>query len=289
VRATPGVGLFCGDDEWFSGDYAEYRHFGYVLRFDHPARFRHPGVYTAPLGYTNLPAGRAAAPAPASRRTHLWFFAGGAVGSRPEMLAALDPLEPKFTLVRRKGRNVSEGRLDKLAYHATLADSVFAPCPMGNVMIETHRVYEALENGAIPIVERRPFRDYYRDLFGDHPIPTFGSWREAARFVDASRREPGRLDALQAEVTGWWEETKSRVRAEVADFVAAGAADRLRAHTARFPYRRGKLLRKADQAVELARHHSVPAAWRRATTSVSRLLTTGSIISASRRRQRRRA
>jgi hypothetical protein len=286
VRRTPGVGLFVGDDEWFSGDYAAYRHFAYVLRCYHHPRFRRRGIFTLPLGYTN-DLSRPDELRPASARRYLWFFAGKLVGSRPEMLNAFRPLEPHLALVPSADGQPGP-RLSKSEFHATLADSVFAPCPMGNVVLETFRFYEALENGTIPLVERRPFRNYYADFFGKHPVPTFASWNEAANFVRTMKDNHAELDALQERVTAWWRWTKEAMKADLHAFLEAGMDDAYRVDMAAFPYTRNRVLRKVEQAVELGRHHSWPAAARRVRMSATRLATTGSIISAQRRERKAR-
>lgn len=59
-----------------------------------------------------------------------------------------------------------------LEQQRAMLDSIFSPCPQGNVLLETPRVYEALQCGSIPIVERRLTLDYYKQLLGPHPLPT---------------------------------------------------------------------------------------------------------------------
>lgn len=279
----PGVGLFDGSDEWYGGDYAAYRSFAFVLRMCHAGRFRNAGVLTVPLGYaTGQPVRDTVVPA--SGRRYLWSFAGKPVGSRATMMRALDGLEPAAAHVRTSVRgDLSEGRLSKHEYHDLLADSVFVPCPMGNVMMETYRVYETLENGAVPILERRPLRPYFEELFGRHPLPAFRTWPEARVFMERAQADPAGLDALQREVHGWWTEEKERQRRSVAAFLDLGLADALRAELAALPVRKRRWRRGLDQALELARHHSPEAARERLLTIMRRLVTTGHVQSARRR------
>lgn len=282
ARRTPGVGLWCHADEWMSGDYEAYRSFAYVIRAHTHPRFHYPGIKVVPLGYANgLP--RNEVPTVASSRAHVWFFAGSPVGSRPEMLKALGSIEPYQAVVARENHVEEMKRLSKAEYHRAMADCVFAPCPMGNVILESYRFYEALENGAIPLIERRLFRDYYFDLFGRHPIPTFNSWYEASAFVRDIYKSSNSIDALQEEVLNWWRYTASNAIAEIERIIVDGQKDIFRKDLCRFPVNSFYIGRKAEQFVELARHHSVPAAMRRLRLSTRRLLRTGSIISEQRR------
>ena len=58
-------------------------------------------------------------------------------------------------------------------YFSLLTTSEFCACPRGNG-IDTHRLYEALYLGAIPIILRRHFLDCYRDL----PILVIENWSD---------------------------------------------------------------------------------------------------------------
>jgi hypothetical protein len=110
-----------------------------------------------------------------------------------------------------------------------LADSAFMPCPLGNVQLETARLYEALEYGAIPLATRRLSLDYFERLFGaDHRIPVFRTWSEARAFAEGVAAHPEALDALQAQVRDWWRATKQQVIEEFRAFVDRGFATSFR-------------------------------------------------------------
>lgn len=282
ARNTPAVGLLVPNDEWYSGNYDRYRDFSFVLRFYHAGKFNNSGILTLPLGYARSQPIRETFKT-ASERAYLWAFMGKLVGSRHEMLQQLSSIEPNFTLNKIMDGGTTLKQLSKTEYHDVLADSVFAPAPMGNVALESYRLYEALENGAVPLVERRWSRDYFRDLFGDHPIPTFRTWAAAAAFVNERRGDEQRLDTLQHEVTSWWRAQKQELQERVAAFVRRGMNEELRASLRSFVVPRRHWQRKVLQGVELLRHHSPSAARRRATMSLHRLLSTGTLISAKRR------
>jgi hypothetical protein len=139
-----------------------------------------------------------------------------------------------------------------------LADSVFAPCAMGNVHLESARIYDALEVGAIPIVERRRFLDYFTALFGDHPLPTARSWSEAAEYVRALVADQARLAALHREVVGWWAATKRSLAASAQSDVARSVAVRGVAPTWTDAPPLDRPAPRWRNRIETLRHHDMP-------------------------------
>ena len=114
--------------------------------------------------------------------------------------------------------------LDAAAYAALLNDSVLAPCPSGNAHPETYRVYEALECGALPIVDT----DYYFAQFGA-PFPMAIGYREAhgdafTADVNALLGSAAALARHAADAVAWWAREKARAPAAVAALVAEARA-----------------------------------------------------------------
>lgn len=253
------ITLFHTGDEWYSGGYAAYGYFDKVLRNYHTRLADHPGVMTLPLGYPNTTEPPAALP-PASARRYLWSFAGQIKASRIEMEAALRPLQPAFLT---DTRGAPAKALDKAGYNALLADSVFVPCPMGNVNLESWRLYEALSLGAIPILERRLTLDYFGRLFGPNPLPSFANWPEACRWCRDAAADPQRLDAVQAEVADWWGTTQAGLGAELRAFLAGPSqADQL-TRFAGLLRNRARPVHEALRLAELARHQTAASLGRR--------------------------
>lgn len=90
---------------------------------------------------------------------------------------------------------------------------------MGNVNLETWRLYEALEAGCIPIVESRLAMRYYDKLFPEFPVPQVRRWRQASRLIDRLLGDPSALQAKQSEIARWWQAEKIGLRAEVTRIV----------------------------------------------------------------------
>lgn len=278
LAETPGVGLFVGSDEWLDDDYEYYKRFSFVIRLMHGARFRNAGILTLPLGYGSdqlLSDHRLAA----SERPYLWSFVGKPVGSRPEMLRELAPVRPSYVFVPGWGGGDERDRIGYSDYQSLLADSTFAPAPMGNVMLETHRIYEALEHGAIPIIERRSLIDYFSNLFGRHPLPTVSSWSRARDMMQDWRRRPAAVDGLQVEILYWWAEEKASWRVRAQEFARRGARGELKEELAAWNVTSNRMLRQLAQGIELARHHSLPALGRRLRRNGQRWIESGNLIS----------
>ena len=261
--AAAGVGLLHLSDEWYGQDYGYYCDFDFVLRNHFSRKLEKPGLLQFPLGLPRIQPGRRINPQ--TSRRYAWSFCGNRVASRFEMLATFSGLEPAYVLPQGQ-------RIPPAEFQEVLAQSKFVPCPMGNVMLETWRAYEALEAGCIPLLERRTTLDYYRNLLGDHPIPTFSSWRDARRFVCREVQKPEQLDRRQAELAEWWRGAKEAWRQRVAEFVRNGLSGRYRHHLAKFTFLANPT-RRLWQYSELARHHTSRALLRRASLTLRRLRT----------------
>jgi hypothetical protein len=86
---------------------------------------------------------------------------------------------------------------------------------MGNVILETWRLYESLELGCIPMVETRAALDYFTGLFGRHPIPSFRNWEAARRYAQDELADKSSLLRKQSEIRNWWNSKKQAIRMQV--------------------------------------------------------------------------
>jgi hypothetical protein len=242
-------------DEWFSGGYALYRHFDAVIRNFATRLAQHEGILTIPEGYANgTRVGHVVRPITA--RQYVWSFTGEIKASRADMASAFDGLQPNFmtstaSIYAGAGRKLSKPEFDDV-----LDNTIFSPCPMGNAILETWRLYESLELGCIPIVETRASLDYFTYLFGRHPIPSFRSWWAARRYVERALTDKPFLREKQLQVSGWWTDKKQDVRRQVrraATGPSHQAALRAFGALARNGY---PLLHEPLRLMELLRHQS---------------------------------
>ena len=213
-------------DETYEGGYERYDHFRGVIRNYWSTAFNRRRVFIHPAGYWNPAKPQFKTFTPASRRKYLWSFDGELrKSSRPEAVKALRRIEPHF--LRDTGPTYEKATLVfKPEYQEVLSDSAFAPAPMGNVMLETPRIYEALELGSIPLIETRRAYPYFEHVLGSHPLPTFERWGDATAFVERHARDPAALDALQRSCLDWWADFKVGLSRRVRDFIASAPQDR---------------------------------------------------------------
>ncbi len=253
-------------DETYEGGYDAYENFCGVFRNYWSGVFNPKRVFQFPLGYADGLIHDVRGPDPENRK-YLWSFVGEAAkSSRPEMARALAPLSPHFGLNTDGSKHQP---LSRREYQDSLFDSIFVPCPMGNVSLESFRVYEALECEAIPILEKRATLDYFKQLFGNHPLPTFGNWNEAARFVRSVREDPNALKELQKRCTDWWRTYKQRLREGVESFFGASSGEKPGAFV-RWPYSV-----PGWQPAELIRHQTATSLARRVRLQLARFTREG--------------
>ena len=91
-------------------------------------------------------------------------------------------------------------------YAQVLAESVFAPCPKGR-SLETFRFYEAIEAGAIPVMELDAYaREHLPPSYLAAPVVFVDRWEDApAKMARLYGDLPG-LARRQAELAGWYRE-----------------------------------------------------------------------------------
>jgi hypothetical protein len=266
------------DENYEGGRYELYRNFRGVFRCHWSDAFVHDHVRKLPLGYGKGMARGGRPIQPAARRRYVWSFIGHAGKStRPDAVRALASIEPHFlfstddvpglAILNRVGGQPK--RLPPEEYSQILLESAFSPCPMGNVNIECFRMYESLECGAIPIVEKRATLDYYRKLLGDHPIPTVRSWSEAARMIRRMLRNPDDIDVLQQQCIAWWGDYKRDYRGQVGRFLHERSA---RPSADPIPVMTSMQKIPGWRTIELLRHHNSSAFLRRVNRQLVRLV-----------------
>lgn len=198
-------GIFHLSDEWFKEDTSFYRGARFCLRNYWCSFVKNDDIIYIPLGYPNNCDYDPAAIVPASKRTHLCFFIGQIKASRFQLLRAFRNFEGFYYPRHFTPDN---------EYAESLFQTVFSFCPMGNATPDTWRLYESLEAGAIPIVEHRLTVDYFKELLGPHPIPSFASWYAARSWVE-HHKSSSFVDSKQSEIQQWWQEKKVELQKQI--------------------------------------------------------------------------
>jgi hypothetical protein len=263
IFVTPGVVLFHISDEWYLDRLEPYRCFAHVIRsYYHPVLNRQ-GVTQIPLGPSRfLNADQEIKPA--ADRRFIWSFAGNLSSTRRTLVQTLTGVVPNHVHITGS-RGQSNTWLGPEEYLKLLGDSVFVPCPMGNVNLDSFRLYEALDCGAIPIVERRPWLDYFTDLFGPHPLPSVNNWTQARSLVNSLVSDPVRLKDKQVEIQNWWRHTEAQFSNQIESALssATGRNDRINFASGVPARLRG--------FCEMLKHHNGPALLARSQLTLRRL------------------
>jgi hypothetical protein len=134
-----------------------------------------------------------------------WTFSGQVTNSRRHSaMEALRKLgEPLETEAFTSG-------LPPADYIKTLWKAEWAPCPAGNVRPETFRMWEALEAGAVPILDATsPAGDqgYWPFTLGDHPFTVLADWSQIGEVMS----QPPPL------VGPWYSGFKAKFRRDIWD------------------------------------------------------------------------
>jgi GR25 family glycosyltransferase involved in LPS biosynthesis len=168
-----------------------------------------------PLGYARARHAQHYPVAPTfAERPHLWSFAGSLDRpGRSEALACLRPVTPHQELTKE---GWSDGKmLEAQGYNDLLRSTKFVPCFRGYASLESYRLYEALEQGAIPVyvpAESRGCKDEWRETLGSHPFLGFPSWARAAELLPLLASQPEAMEKHRQECQTWWTAKKAELR-----------------------------------------------------------------------------
>ena len=172
-------------------------------------------VTLLPLGYANGRHATHLPPSPSfSERSHLWAFAGALDrAGRQEALNTLHQATPyaEHTTPQWGDKNQLQGP----QYIELLRKAKFVPCFRGSHALESYRLYEALEHGAIPIYvpsESHNTNDEYTELFGQHPFLGFPSWSMAASLLPKLALQTEAMEKHRQTLQQWWATKKADVK-----------------------------------------------------------------------------
>jgi hypothetical protein len=228
------IGVFHMADELLAADRHFYPSVDYVIRnywfpeaFVLPAGCRCLDVVWVPNGYRfGIGPRRPETLMPFGARPTLLFFSGFLRSSD----AALDERTAMLEVVRRHAlpsvimtsSGFTEG-LGAMSYAAWMESAKFALVPRGR-SVETIRLYDALELGAIPILLASPA---IRHLMPDAPLVMLESWAALPGWLAAEMAMPdfdARMTARQQALLAWWATFKRRHETAVAALVDASFA-----------------------------------------------------------------
>lgn len=141
-------------------------------------------------------------------RAYDWFYAGQMTHSRRWQLGVVLERLPRGVFVPTQG--FGQG-LDHETYYRYLREAKVIPCPSGPATPDTYRMCEALEAGAVPVLDAVSLNEvegYWEMVFGnDHPLPVLRSWNGFPALLEDVLRE---YPAIQQMCAEWWVGYKKR-------------------------------------------------------------------------------
>jgi hypothetical protein len=149
------------------------------------------------------------------RRSLDWFFSGQVTHARrTECVDALSACDGKGVTVCTRG--FSQG-LPRDIYLQLMERSKMAPCPSGPVTVDSFRVCEALEMGAVPIVDLySPVRAdplYWEVAFGEWcPLPTIEDWANLPALMEEWLCD---WESRAAKIFAWYGNAKMKWRRDL--------------------------------------------------------------------------
>jgi hypothetical protein len=166
-------------------------------------------VTLIPLGYANGRASAGTTPTFAERQ-YLWSFAGSM--DRPGRSQAIHTLERtgNFKIADRPTWS-DPAKLNANEYNSLNQQTKFVPCFNGFASLESYRLYEALEQGAIPVYVPEG-NDTYIDVLGKHPILSFPSWDKAAELLPMLAQNTSVMEEHRRILSAWWQTKKVEVK-----------------------------------------------------------------------------
>lgn len=174
-------------------------------------------VCMIPLGFANDRCADTSEMASFTDREHIWAFAGSA--DRPgriEALGALRTLNPHSEHTKHAWSNPN--LLDGPEYTKSLQNAKFVPCFRGSRALESYRLYEAIEHGAIPIYvpsESSQTQDEYRELYDVHPFIGFPSWEKAVELLPLLAQQTDVMEKHRHMIEIWWAAKKQEIRQKI--------------------------------------------------------------------------
>ena len=195
-----------------------YKAFDLVLRnyFDPRLSFK-SNVYQVPLGWTEQFNSRE----PSDKTpAYLWSFCGAIKADREKMLNQLKDIGESFTHISSSWG--SDDQLPPDEVRTVYEKSCFVLCPQGNAHIDSFRVMEALQAGAVPVSVKFLRRDFFRFTFGNHPFVVADDWDHAGKILSYFEAHPDQAIQLRTQTRIWYQEYLKKLEHDIAA-IAEGA------------------------------------------------------------------
>lgn len=139
------------------------------------------------------------------------FFAGQVTHQRRALCRnAVEACAAQGMAVRSEFTRSFAAGLPRDQYLAEMAQARLAPCPSGPALVDSFRLWEALEAGTLPIADARcegSKQGYWERAFGDPPFPILDDWSRLPEVAAALLADwPRQANVTQA----WWQRWQRR-------------------------------------------------------------------------------
>jgi hypothetical protein len=177
-------------------------------------------VTTFPLGPMNYKPNNYTRP----ERTLVWSFAGDTnKATRKTFLKIFSEQLSPYKIHEIKSWCAKDS-LSASLYSDLLDESLFVPCPPGNLNLDTFRLYECLESGGLPIVLRSTTHqnfDYWKRLFKNFALDSgdfescalvVDTWQEAVHRIKELLENKTKLELKLQAVVLFWKTVKQQMK-----------------------------------------------------------------------------
>lgn len=166
-----------------------------------------PHIITIPLGYHHKGINSKSF----IQRELIWSFHGTSWFDRTTHLENIISFVPHICHFTDQWNSPNMTGRDK--YLSDLSNSKFCPIPKGN-NIETFRLYEALEQGTIPIYVRIPYDDIFWNILSNKlELINIESWDKARQFIKNLINNPDDAENYRMKISEKWKIWKSEIKA----------------------------------------------------------------------------
>lgn len=183
----------------------------HVFRFHYDVKIKNSNVTTLPLGFVSGYMNKEGSINLSDKRDISIAFIGQPKHDRQSLVDIISGIDNNFVHLTKQWNCPTNLSFDKVI--DIYKRAMFVPCPIGNVSPETLRLYEALEWGCIPIVKRYNGIDYYKYIFGEHPLLLVDEWSEVPYLI--RRLDNGNLDSLILSINNWYKSSMDLVSEKV--------------------------------------------------------------------------
>jgi len=174
--------IFHLSDEKLNMDCCYYDNAQHIFRHYYNDKINDLNITTLPLGFASGYMNDTNNINLLNERDILITFIGQVKSDRQDLINNLNDINNKFLYLTTQWdcpTALSPNEVIEI-YKRT----IFVPCPMGWNHPDSHRIFEALEWGCIPIIKKYNGIDYFKYIFGEHPLPVLDDWSKIKDLMD---------------------------------------------------------------------------------------------------------